>query len=155
MNSIDRKIIRLLEENARISFAELAEQVGLSKTPCWKRVKALEEAGYVRGYTTSFDPAKLGFGIEAFVQVTIQSESYEAFEAAVLRHPLVRRCHATTGEGDYLLQILAVDMAALDSLLRQEITRLPGVRRTVTAMVTREIKGEFSMATALQHAQLG
>lgn len=150
MDSIDKKIIRLLEGNARISFAELAEDVGLSKTPCWKRVKALEEEGVIRGYTTAFGLAELGFGIEAFVQVTIQSETYEAFEAAVKRHPLIRRCYATTGEADYLLHIIAVDMADLDTLLRQEISRLPGVRRTVTAMITREIKGDLSIAGALQ-----
>ena len=111
LDRIDQKIIRLLEGNSRLSFAELAEEVGLSKTPCWKRVKALEDAGVIRGYSLVVDPAKMGFGLEAFVQVTISPERYADFEAAVVRHPLIRRCHATTGEDDYLLQIIAVDMA--------------------------------------------
>ena len=149
LDRIDQRIIRLLEENSRLSFAELAEQVGLSKTPCWKRVKALEDAGVIRGYGLAVDPAKLGFGLEAFVHVAIAPESYSAFEAAVVRHPLIRRCHATTGEDDYLLQIIAVDMAELDVLLREEINRLPGVRRTVTSMVTREIKTASRLADAL------
>ncbi len=90
-----------------MSFAALAEIVGLSKTPCWKRVKALEEAGIIRGYRTMLDAALLGFGLEAFVQVSIDFELSEAFEAAVRRHPLIWRCHATTGEADYLLHIVA------------------------------------------------
>jgi Lrp/AsnC family leucine-responsive transcriptional regulator len=152
LDRIDQKIIRLLEGNSRMSFAELAEQVGLSKTPCWKRVKALEDAGVIRGYSLVVDPAKMGFGLEAFVQVTISPESYAAFEAAVVRHPLIRPCHATTGEDDYLLQIIAVDMAELDALLRQEIALLPGVRRTVTSMITREIKTATRLADALARA---
>ncbi|MBP1849596.1 Lrp/AsnC family transcriptional regulator [Rhizobium halophytocola] len=154
MNSVDRKIIRLLETDARISFAELAEAVGLSKTPCWNRVKALEAAGLIRGYFAAIDPVKLGFGVEALVQVTIDPERFEAFERGVRAHPLVRRAHATTGEADYLLHIMAADMGALDTLLRLEISQLAGVRRTVTAMITREIKAENSMADAHQHAGL-
>jgi len=152
LDRIDQKIIRLLEGNSRLSFAELAEEVGLSKTPCWKRVKALEDAGVIRGYSLVVDPAKIGFGLEAFVQVTISPESYVDFEAAVVRHPLIRRCHATTGEDDYVLQIIAVDMTELDELLRKEIALLPGVRRTVTSMITREIKAATRLADALARA---
>jgi Lrp/AsnC family leucine-responsive transcriptional regulator len=148
LDAIDLKIIALLEADARISFAELAEQVALSKTPCWKRVKALEEAGIIRGYGARLDPARLGFSLEAFVQVSIDNEQSHAFEAAVLRHPLIRRCHATTGEADYLLHIIATDMVALDDLLREGISRLPGVRRTVTSMSTRAIKTDVSLAAA-------
>ena len=149
LDPVDLRIIALLETDVRISFADLAEQVGLSKTPCWKRVKAMEDAGVIRGYSLLVDPARMGFGLEAFIQVTISPESYAAFEAAVVRHHLIRRCHATTGEDDYLLQIIAVDMAELDVLLREEINRLPGVRRTVTSMITREIKTATRLADAL------
>ncbi len=152
LSLLDQKIVSALEADARLSFAALAEAVGLSKTPCWKRVKALEEAGVIRGYRTLLDPALLGFGLEAFVQVSIDFELSEAFEAAVRRHPLVWRCNATTGDADYLLHILAADMAALDRLLRQELSRLPGVRRTVTSMSTREIKSDLSFADAARYA---
>ncbi|AYG60991.1 Lrp/AsnC family transcriptional regulator [Rhizobium jaguaris] len=151
LDALDHKIISALEADARISFAALADLVGLSKTPCWKRVKALEEAGVIKGYRTILDPAQLGFGLEAFVQVSIDVELFEAFEAAVRRHPLIWRCHATTGEADYLLHILAADMAALDRLLRQELNRLPGVRHTMTSMSTREIKSDISFADAAWH----
>ncbi|MGA1804109.1 Lrp/AsnC family transcriptional regulator [Rhizobium sp. HT1-10] len=153
LSALDLRIIAALEDDARISFAALAEHVGLSKTPCWKRVKALEEAGLIRGYGTSLDPAQLGFGLEAFVQVSIDFELSDAFEAAVRRNPLIWRCHATTGEADYLLHVLAVDMASLDRQLRQELSRLPGVRRTVTSMSTREIKTDISFAEAVKHAR--
>jgi Lrp/AsnC family leucine-responsive transcriptional regulator len=152
MDSLDRKIVGLLESDARISFAALAERVNLSKTPCWKRVKALEDVGIIRGYTTRLDPARLGFGVEAFIQASVEFELSEAFEDAVRKHPLILRCHATTGEADYLLHIVAVDMADLDRVLRKEISRLPGVRRTVTSMATREIKGNVSFAAAVRHA---
>ncbi len=151
LNPLDQKIVTALEADARLSFAALADQVGLSKTPCWKRVKALEEAGVIRGYRTMLDPALLGFGIEAFVQISIDPERFEAFEAAVREHPLIWRCHATTGEADYLLHVLAADMSDLDRLLRQELSRLPGVHRTITSMATREIKSDISFASAALH----
>jgi Lrp/AsnC family leucine-responsive transcriptional regulator len=153
MDALDRKIVSLLEADARISFAALADHVNLSKTPCWKRVKALEDAGIIRGYTARLDAARLGFGIEAFIQVSVEFELSEAFEDAVRRHPLILRCHATTGEADYLLHIVAVDMSDLDRVLRKEISRLPGVRRTVTSMATREIKENVSLADALRRAE--
>jgi Lrp/AsnC family leucine-responsive transcriptional regulator len=148
LSGTDEKIIALLETDARISFADLAEQVALSKTPCWKRVKALEESGVIQGYAARLDPAKLGFSLEAFIQVSIDFEQSHAFEAAVRRHPLIRRCHATTGEADYLLHVIATDMVALDELLRDGISRLPGVKRTVTSMSTRAIKTDTSLAAA-------
>jgi len=153
LDGIDRRILERLQQEGRLSNAELAEKVGLSSSPCWRRVKALEEAGVIRGYRTALDPARLGFGLEAFVQVSIDVERFDVFEAAVRRHPLIWRCHATTGEADYLLHILATDMAALDWLLRQELNRLPGVRHTVTSMSTREIKSDISLAEAMRHAR--
>ena len=114
--------------------------------------QALEEAGIIRGYSTRVDPARIGFGIEAFIQVSIDFEVSDAFEAAVKKHPLIRRCYATTGEADYLLQIVTVDMMALDKMLREELSRLPGVRRTVTSMAMREIKGDISFAEAAARA---
>ena len=84
--------------------------------------------------------------------MSIDFEVSDAFEAAVKKHPLIRRCYATTGEADYLLQIVTVDMMALDRMLREELSRLPGVRRTVTSMAMREIKGDISFAEAAARA---
>lgn len=148
MDQIDLDLLAALEADARLSFAELAERHGLSKTPVWKRVKAMEEAGAIRGYAAQLDAAALGFGIEAFVQVTLASDAAERFEAAVTAHPAIRRCHATTGAGDYLLHILCRDIAMMDRLLRQEIARMPGVVRTETIVSTRTIKDRHSLAGA-------
>lgn len=148
MDQIDLDLLATLEADARLSFAELAERHSLSKTPVWKRVKAMEEAGAIRGYAAQLDAAALGFGIEAFVQVTLQSDAAERFEAVVMAHPAVRRCHATTGAGDYLLHVLCRDIAMMDRLLRREIARMPGVVRTETIVSTRTVKDRHSLASA-------
>lgn len=150
MDQIDLDLLADLEGDARLSFADLAERRRMSKTPVWKRVKALEEAGVILGYGAALDAAALGFGIEAFVQVTLSFDAADRFEAAVRAHPAVARCHATTGAGDYLLHIIAADVAALDRLLRQEIARMPGVARTETVVSTRAIKTRHSLANAVK-----
>ena len=152
MDAYDRKIVRLLEQDARMSFADLAQEVGLSKTPCWKRVKALEESGVIRRYVTQVDPAKLGLGLEALVQVSIQSEDYERFENEVVKHPLIRRCLATTGEADYLLHVMAENMAELDALLIDIGEHWQIAVELVCS--TREIKDASSVVDALAKAGL-
>lgn len=148
MDQIDLDLLAALEADARLSFAELAERHGLSKTPVWKRVKAMEEEGAIRGYAAQLDAAALGFGIEAFVQVTLAPDAAERFEAVVMAHPAIRRCHATTGAGDYLLHVLCSDIAMMDRLLRREIARMPGVVRTETIVSTRTVKDRHSLAAA-------
>lgn len=137
---IDRAILTELEADARLSFADLGERVGLSKSPCWKRVQALEEAGVIQGYRAVIDPAAVGLEILAFVHVEVAFERHDAFEAAVQRHPSVLACYATAGEADYLLHVLAKNMTALDHLLRQELCLLPGVRRFSTTIGMKTIK---------------
>ncbi len=154
MDRIDLEIAEALEEDARLSFADLAGRLAMSKTPCWKRVKALEESGVVTGYHASLSPAALGLGVEAFVQIVLAPEEAPAFEAAVLRHPFVRRCHATTGDGDYLVHLVARDIAGLDRTLREELARMPGVQRTRTFVATREIKADGRLALAARAAGL-
>lgn len=146
MDQIDLALLRLLEDEGRLSFSELAEAAQMSKTPVWKRVKALEEAGVIRGTHARLDPAALGFTLEAVIEVTLDFTAAEDFEAAVNRHPAVWRCHATTGDFDYLLHILARDMGQMDELIRHEVARMPGVRRTRTSVVTRAIKRDASLA---------
>lgn len=152
MDRVDLEIIAALESDARLSFADLAAGTGMSKTPSWKRVKALEAAGVVTGYHAALSPAALGLSVEAFVQIVLRPEEADAFEAAVLRHPFVWRCHATTGDGDYLVHLVARDIAALDRILRQDLARMPGVRRTRTFVATREIKSGHHLAEAARAA---
>lgn len=140
IDQIDRRILALLEGDARLSFASLGEAVGLSKTPCWKRVQALEAAGAIRGYHATVDAASLGLGTAAFVRISVRFDMHQAFEDAVREHPMIVNCHATVGDTDYLAHILARDMADLDSFLRNELWRLPGVERFTTTIAMREIK---------------
>ncbi|MES2035156.1 MAG: Lrp/AsnC family transcriptional regulator [Pseudomonadota bacterium] len=142
MDQIDRELLTLLERDARQSFAELADQTGLTKSPCWKRVQTLEEAKVIRGYRTVIDPTALGLATRAFVNVTVAFEQHGEFEAAVVRHPTILACHATVGETDYQLQVLSKDLAALDDFLRGQLWRLPGVQRFSTTIATREIKAD-------------
>ncbi|MDH6265931.1 Lrp/AsnC family leucine-responsive transcriptional regulator [Rhizobium sp. SG_E_25_P2] len=148
MDHIDRKILHALEKDARMSFADLAELVGLSKTPCWTRVKTLETEGYITGYRALLDAKRLGFSLEAFIHVSVDLTLADQFEAAAQRQPLILRCHATTGDADYTLHIAAADMPGLDRLLRDVICRLPGIRKFVTSMITREVKTQPRISLA-------
>lgn len=150
MDQLDLAILKSLEANARQSFAELAETQGMSKTPIWKRVKALEEAGVIDSYAARLSPEAMGFGLSAFIEVVLDFDAAEAFETAVARHPSIWSCHATTGDADYLLQLFARDMNDMDKLIRAEVARFPGVRRTSTTVVTRRIKESQSLAALAQ-----
>ena len=140
MDKIDHRILTLLEEDARQSFAELGEQVALSKTPCWQRVRELERSGVIRGYRAEIDSRRLGLQVEAFVQVTLSSVQHVEFEAAVLQHPSILQCFTTAGQADYLIHVLVEGIAELDSLLRMEISQLPGVQKIETTVCMKTIK---------------
>jgi Lrp/AsnC family leucine-responsive transcriptional regulator len=140
MDKIDHRILTLLEEDARQSFAELGEQVALSKTPCWQRVRELERTGVIRGYRAEIDSRRLGLQVEAFVQVTLSSVQHVEFEAAVLQHPSILQCFTTAGQADYLIHVLVEGIAELDSLLRMEISQLPGVQKIETTVCMKTIK---------------
>lgn len=149
IDAIDIKILRELEASGRTSFAALGETVGLSKTPCWARVRDLESQGVIEGYSARVSADALGLAIRALVHVVVGFDRYEAFEAAILAHRSVRSCHAVTGEYDYVLEILAPDMTALDELLRNDLSRLPGVSRFNTSITTRMIKNAGFYSTMI------
>ena len=134
------QVLAELESDARLSYAELGEHIGLSKTPTWARVRALEQAGTITGYRAELDPAALGLDLHAFVEVRLRAAQHAEFEAAVLRHPAVIECFTTAGQADYLLHVLVTGIGALDALLRDEISRLPGVERLATTVGMTTIK---------------
>lgn len=140
MDRLDWKIVAELERNGRQSYAELGERVGLSKSPCWSRVKSLEESGVIEGYTAQFDPMALGLAVQSFVEVQIRLDSHTEFETAVLAHPAVVECHTTAGDSDYLLRIFARSAEHLDELLRHDLSKLPGVHRLATLVCLKTIK---------------
>jgi len=148
MDRTDKAILKALEGDARLSFADLGERVGLSKSPCWNRVQTLEASGAITGYHAALSAKALGIETFAFVQLSIAFDRHDAFETAVRAHPSIIACHATVGESDYLLQVATRSMADLDDFLRDELWRLPGVKRFTTTIAMRAVKTDGSLLAA-------
>lgn len=146
MDSIDWKILAELEGDGRLSFADLSERVGLSKSPCWSRVRDLEATGAIQGFTAIVDPATLGLAVQCYCQVRISLDMHDAFEAAVLAHPAIIECHTTAGDSDYIIRIFARSVEHLDDLLRHELSVLPGVHRLSTTVCLKTIKSRAPLS---------
>jgi Lrp/AsnC family leucine-responsive transcriptional regulator len=141
LDSTDRRILRELQADGRISNVELAERVRLSPSPCLRRVKNLEERGYIRGYMAVLDRAKVGRGMYVHVMVSLTSqrqETLEAFEKAVADLPEVLECYLMAGESDYLLAVAVADLEAYQTFFREKLGEVPGVAslRSLISMKT-------------------
>jgi len=147
MDSIDRRILATLQAEGRLPVTDLAERVGLSPTPCARRMTRLEGEGLITGYSARVDPEKLGYPITVFVFVELERQSRDAldgFERAIRRFPEVLECHLMTGSRDILLKIAARDLKSFDAFLEDDLMTVPGIRSTRTsfslrAMVDREV----------------
>jgi Lrp/AsnC family leucine-responsive transcriptional regulator len=147
MDAIDRKILRALVRQGRLTNAELAEEVGLSPSPCWTRVKRLEQAGVIKGYAAVLDRGALGLPDTVFIEVMMErhdEDQLRKFEAAVLAVPEVLECHLITGEYDYMIKAAVGGTQGYEKLLRERLYRLPGVRHTRTAFALKCLKQEAS-----------
>lgn len=147
MDAIDKKILRTLSRQGRLTNAELAEQVGLSPSPCWTRVKRLEQGGIIKGYATVLDQAALGLPDTVFIEVMMERHDeaqLQRFEAAVKDIPEILECHLVTGEYDYVIKAAVGGTAGYERLLRDRLYRLPGVRHTRTSFALRSLKQEIS-----------
>ncbi len=143
MDRVDRKILDVLQHDGRISNADLAQQVALSPSPCLRRVKQLEEAGVVRGYVALLAPEKLGLGLRAWVTVTLdkrEDAQIRAFHAAVQAWPQVLGCFALTGDMDYLLEVVADDLAHFSRFLMDRLLKQPGVANVKSSFVLQAVK---------------
>lgn len=139
----DRKILTLLQQDARMSNADLAEAVGMSASALWRRVRALEGSGVIERYGAIVNPSAMGLGFQAIVHVHLtrhDPEKLVEFIAAIEGNALVQECYATTGQADYHLRILAPDLDAYNHFLEQFLFRLPAVASAQTNMVLRTIK---------------
>ncbi len=145
LDAYDRHILDVLQTDGRISNVELAEKVGLSAAPCWRRVRTLEAQGVVRSYVALLDPVKLGLGLRAFVHVSLDLHHADAFEADILKRPEVIECYAMTGDQDYLLHVLVNDMASFDSFVRNHLIRMPGVDRVRSSFTLTVVKQTTAM----------
>ena len=139
LDNTDRRILRVIQEEARVSNAELAERVGLSPSPCWRRVRTLEENGVIERYVTLVNAKAVGLPINVFATVTLEKQAesaLELFEKAVKKRPEVMECNLMTGEFDYLLRVVVPDLAAYERFLMDHLTRIKGIA---------SIKSSFSL----------
>ena len=143
MDAFDLQILRELQANAEISMQELGEKVGLSHTPCWRRVKKLEEAGVIRHRVTLLDPEQLKLSVNVFVQVSLgvqQEEALNAFEAAVQTIPEIVECYTVSGDRDFLLRVVVEDVTAYERLLKSTLVHLPEVANMSSTFALRQVK---------------
>ena len=143
LDEFDKKILGALQENARITTQELAERVGLSATPCARRVKRLEDDGLIDRYVTLLNPKRLGVGLTVFVNVRLNTQSaktFEAFEQAVRKLPQVTSCYLLAGNYDYLVQVCVADVEAFRSFIRDRLVTIEGIGETQSNVVLEETK---------------
>ncbi|WP_428028064.1 Lrp/AsnC family transcriptional regulator [Altererythrobacter sp.] len=143
MDHIDRSILKALQLDSSRSIAELAEFVGASSSSCHRRIKSLEAAGLIVGYSALLDPHRLGLKLQAFVEITLESQSrsaMESFEEAVSGFDDILECHLTSGNADYILRIAAQDLEQFDRIHRECLARLPGVSAMRSSFAIRTIK---------------
>ena len=140
LDKIDRRILRDLQEDGRMTNVELARRAGISAPPCLRRVRALEESGYIRGYHADLTPEALGFGVTVFAQVGLSSQAevdLKRFEELVETWPLVRECHMLAGETDFLLKVVAEDWDAYQRFLTTQLTAAPNVSHVKSSLAIR------------------
>ncbi len=145
LDPIDRKILAELQADGRMTNVELARRVGISAPPCLRRVRTLEESGYIRGYHADMDSRVLGFEVKVFAMVGLQSQAegdLSAFEERCRNWPLVRECHMLNGEVDFVLKCVAPDLSTFQLFLTQELTAADNVASVKTSLVIRCAKDE-------------
>ncbi|MBN8714967.1 MAG: Lrp/AsnC ligand binding domain-containing protein [Xanthomonadales bacterium] len=148
LDKIDQNILRILQEEGRISFTELGERVGLSTTPCTERVRRLERDGIITGYHARVDPQRVGAGLLVFVEISLAYKSgdiFEEFRNAALRLPNVLECHLVSGDFDYLIKARMPEMASYRALLGSTLLTMPNVRDSKSYIVMEEVKETLTL----------
>jgi DNA-binding Lrp family transcriptional regulator len=143
MDSIDLKLLALLQDNGRMTNVELAQKVGLTAPPCLRRIRALEQSGIIRAYHADIDASKMGFSITVFAMVSLKSQAeadLRAFETYLQSIPEVRECHMLNGEIDFMLKIVARDLQSFQELLTSRLTSAPNVNSVKTSLTIRTAK---------------
>lgn len=154
MRVLDRRdadILSELQRDSRQTVQQLAERVGLSSTPCWKRVKDMEAAGIIRGYTALVDREQVGLSLCVIAEVNLTQHNeplVREFERAVMGCPQIVSCYSTTGNADYILKVLARDIKSYEAFLHETAFKLPGVTHLRSSVVLKEIKSEVRLPIA-------
>lgn len=142
MDDTDRRILAELQKDGRLTVTELAERIGLSISPCHRRVRALEQSGAIRGYRAELDPAALGLKFSTLVFITLRDgdrRAVEAFEEAVAEVPQVLQAQRLFGDPDYLLHVVTRDLPAFRQIYDEHLSALPGVQRLTSTLVMKEV----------------
>jgi Lrp/AsnC family transcriptional regulator, leucine-responsive regulatory protein len=150
---LDRKILAELQNDGRMTNQELSEKVGLSPSPCLRRLKQLENNGVIMRYVALVDPDQLGLGVTAFVRVRLnqQGDSYlSIFEDAVANFPEVMECYLLTGDADYQLRVLVEDLKAFEDFMRYKLTRIEGVAQLTTSFALRPVVYKTNLPVSLR-----
>ncbi len=138
LDAIDRRILRALRRDGRLSNQQLADEVGLSPSPCWQRTRRLEAEGFIRGYTALLDAEKLGLGETVIIEIMLDRHDetlLETFGRAMAVMPEVVEIYLTTGEYDYLVKVAVAGTRGYEAFLRKKLSRVPGIRQTRSSFV--------------------
>ncbi|TQS73250.1 Lrp/AsnC family transcriptional regulator [Rhodobacteraceae bacterium] len=157
LDEIDRKILAELQGDGRMTNVELAKRVGISAPPCLRRVRTLEEAGYIHGYHADVNPKELGFEVQVFASVRLHSQSeadLALFEDRCREWPLVRECHMLNGEIDFILKCVAPDLSTFQSFLMSDLTAAENVASVKTSLVIRCAKDQPGVPFEVLEARL-
>ncbi|MEP9355490.1 Lrp/AsnC family transcriptional regulator [Xanthobacter sp. KR7-65] len=147
LDDIDRRILRALRKQARLTNNELAEMVGLSPSPCWTRVRRLEEAGYIENYVAVLNQTQLGLGDTVIIEVTLDrhdEDQIQKFGQALTDLPEVLEAYLTTGEYDYFIKVAVDGTAGYERFLRERLYKVPGIRHSRSSFALKCLKREFS-----------
>ncbi|PWE29447.1 AsnC family transcriptional regulator [Maritimibacter sp. 55A14] len=157
LDPIDRMILAELQADGRMTNVELAKRVGISAPPCLRRVRTLEEQGYIRGYHAEVDPRLLGFEVQVFAMVGLHSQAeadLSAFERRCREWPLVRECHMLNGEIDFILKCVAPDLSTFQNFLTEDLTAAENVASVKTSLVIRGAKDDPGVPFEVLEARL-
>lgn len=143
LEPVDVRILSSLQDDGRLTNQALADEVGLSASPCWRRVRQLEETGVIQGYSARIDRRQVGLGVLAFIRVKIDShneEEAELFSRQVAALPQVVACYSIAGDADFLMQVVAPDLDSYADFAMSVVRRLPGIKEMQTTFVLKEVK---------------
>jgi len=145
LDRTDRLLLAALQQNARLTVADLAEHVSLTPSPCWRRLKRLEGVGLIRAYRALLNPEKLGYGVTAFVNLMMGSHDktvFRQFEQRLAEIPEIIACHHLSGKYDYLLEVVAADLPSYGEFARDVLQALPGVKEIYSSFSLKMLKDE-------------
>lgn len=152
MDKTDRLILAQLQQDASLSNVELSKRVGLSPSPCLARVRALEQAGVIRQYVALADAAKLGLGLNVFINISLRTQSKEAlaqFETRISEHDEVMECYLMTGDSDYLIRVVVTDIAALERFILDQLTPIADIEKIRSSFALKQVRYKTALPSAM------